>query len=264
LRNGPKDANVADAQAEQKRTADLTAQLQAASQELAAALRANDELTSRGILQAARKDLAAALKADDELMARQNTLLAEVEGLKRQLAGDASTVQRITDLEGQLAAARKGLLADKNSQSETERRNRDQELLRAQNQALTEANLGLERQVRSNADFPRQRADSQAMIEELKRANTDLQVQIVSLNGRLAQAAMAAPVAGPSAEDLTRAKDELNRANSKVEMTIRGFVLLQKENEQLKAKLAQIADAVSAAAAVPAAGRDSLVTNRIR
>ena len=102
------------------------------------------------------------------------------------------------------------------------------------------------------------------MIDELKRANTDLQVQIVSLNGRLAQAATAAPVVGPSAEDLTRAKDELNRANSKVEMTLRGFVLLQKENEQLKAKLAQIADAVSDAAAVPAVGRDSLVTNRIR
>jgi TPR repeat protein len=244
-------SNVSDMAADQKRTAELTARLEETRKDLAAALKANDELTARGKLEAARKDLAAALKANDELTARGKKLLDEQDALKRQLAGDASAAQRLTDLERQLQEAHKGLRAAKDSHAEMERLKQDLALLRAHN----EANQRLEHQIGSDADFPRQRAAFQAMIAELKRAEADLQLQIASLTSRLAKTAPAAPAGGGSDEDLARLKDELKRASTEVEMTVRSFALLQVENEQLKIKLAQSAAAgpasVAAAAPVP-------------
>ena len=205
------------------------------------------ELTSQ--LEAARKDLVAASKANEDLTARGKLLLDEQEALKRQLTDGVASAKRLAAVEGQLEETRKELLAVKDSQAEIERSKQDLALLHAQNAALAEANQRLERQNKSDADAPRQRADAQAANEELKRANADLQAQILSLTARLAQAA-AAPAASPSSEDLTRLRDELNRANSKVEMTVRSFALLREENERLKSKVAQSADAGSAAPAV--------------
>jgi DNA repair exonuclease SbcCD ATPase subunit len=233
LQNGPNGSGAGSAQPDQHRTAELTAQLEAA-----------------------RKDLAAALKANEDLSTRGKKLLDEQDALKRQLAEDIAAAKRLTEVEGQLEEARKGLLAAKDSQAEMERSKKDLALARAHIDELTGTNQRLERQVRSDADDLRQRADAQAMIEDLKRANADLQTQIASLTGHPAQAAPAVPVAvaasvgGAADGELVRLKDELNRANAKVEMTVRSFALLREENERLKTKLAQTGDAGSGTTAV--------------
>lgn len=238
LQNGSNGSGAASAQPDQQRTAELTAQLEAA-----------------------RKDLAATLKANEDLTAQGKKLLDEQDALKRQLAEETTAAKRLTEVEGQLEEARKGLLAAKDSQAEMERSKQDLALSRAHNDELTETNQRLERQIKSDADTLRERADAQAMIDELKRANAGLQAQITSLTGHPAPAAAAAPVvtapaaasapaSGAADGDLARLKDELNRANAKVEMTVRSFALLREENERLKAKLAQSADAGSGTTAV--------------
>jgi myosin heavy subunit len=144
-------------------------------------------------LEAARKDLAAALKANDDLSARGKKLSDEGEALKRQIADHDDPAQRLAAAESQLAEA-------------------------------------------------------QSTIEQLKKDNAALQTHGTELTERSTQAA---PVASPSpapaatpadaggADELARLKDELNRANSKVEMTVRSFALLREENERLKAQVAQ-------------------------
>ena len=245
----------------------LTQQLAALQSGAASAAGANTEAFQAKItgltaaLDTARKDLAAALKANEDLTARGKTLLDDRNALQRQLGENALAAKRLTDIEGQLEEARKGLLAVKESQTDIQRSKQELEVLRARNEALPEANQRLERQTQTDADAARQRADAQATVEELKRANADLQAQVVALTGRLAQgapaapaapataAALAAPISGISEADLTRLKEELGRANSKVEMTVRSYGLLREENERLKAKLAQTPEANPAATA---------------
>jgi TPR repeat protein len=242
------NSHLSDTAADQKRTVELAARLEETRKDLAAALKANDELTARGKLETSRKELAAAWKANDELTARAKKLLDEQAALKRQLAGHAPVAQRLTDLEEQLEEARKGLLAAKDSQAEMERLKKELALLRMHD----ETTQRLEHQVGSDADSPRQRADFQAMIKELKRAAADLQAQILLLTGRLSQVAPGTPAGGVSEEDRAMLKAELKRATAEVEMTVRSFALLQAENEQLKIKLSQATDAGPASVAAPA------------
>jgi myosin heavy subunit len=169
-RGGPVNPGLPVAPADAKKLPDLGAQLEAARKDLAAALKANDDLTSRG-----------------------KKLSDEGEALKRQIADRGDTAQRLRVAESELAEA-------------------------------------------------------QSAIEQLKKDNAALQAHGAELTGRLTQAA---PVASPSpapaatpadaggADELARLKDELNRANSKVEMTVRSFALLREENERLKTQLAQ-------------------------
>jgi regulator of replication initiation timing len=85
----------------------------------------------------------------------------------------------------------------------------------------------------------RQLAEAQAVIERLKRENTDLQAERTALTARLTQPAPAvvATAAAGSGEEVARLKEQLAREQSKVEMTVRSFALAQQENERLKAQL---------------------------
>ena len=124
--------------------------------------------------------------------------------------------------------------------------------IHAEKDSLAAANQSLEQKARVAADLPRKLVEAQSAIEQLKKENAGLQAQHNELADRLAQAAAApplaaapAPAATPAAppapsDELARLKDELGRANSKVEMTVRSFTLLQEENARLKAQLAQI------------------------
>jgi predicted nucleic acid-binding Zn-ribbon protein len=199
-------------------------------------------------LEAARKDLAAALKANDDLAARGKRLSDEGEALKRQIADHDDTAQRLAAAESQLAEARKELEAGKNRQAESEPLRQELARLHTENESLAGTNQHLEEQGRAAAELPRQLAEAQSTIEQLRKDNAVLQAHGTELTGRLTQAA---PVASPSpapaatptdaggADELARLKDELSRANSKVEMTVRSFALLRVENERLKTQLAQ-------------------------
>jgi chromosome segregation ATPase len=231
LKHRMSDPAAADAQDVRARTAEAATQVEAAQ------------------LEAVRKDLAAAQKTNEELSAREKSLVGEQDALKHQIAESAGAAKRLADVEAQLEEARKGAVAAKDVDADREHLKQDLALLRARNDALAEANQRLEHESRGDADAQRQRADAQAAIEELKRTNAALQAQVTALTGRLAQAAPAAPGSGSPDEDLAKLKDDLGRANAKIEMTVRSFTLLREENERLKAKLAQAADAGAAPAA---------------
>ena len=225
LPGGPVTPEVSGSPADQKKIADLGAQLEAV-----------------------RKELAAARKANEDLSARGKVLLDGEDALKRQLADRGETAQRLANAESQRDEARKALEAIKNHQTDSEHDLR-QELaqIHAEKDSLAAANQSLEQKARVAADLPRKLVEAQSAIEQLKKENAGLQAQHNELADRLAQAAAAprpaappAPAATPAASDeLARLKDDLGRANSKVEMTVRSCVLLREENERLKAQLAQ-------------------------
>ncbi len=223
-RGGPVNPGVPIAPADSKKTADPGAQLEAV-----------------------RKDLAAALKANDDLAARGKVLLDEQEALKRQIADHSDGAQRLAAAESQLEEARKELEAGKSLQAELEPLRQKLARLRTENESLAGTNQRLEEQDRATAELPRRLTEAQSTVEQLKKDNAGLQAHCTELAGRLAQVVQVAspppaPAATPAdaggADELARLKDELNRANSKVEMTVRSFALLQGENERLKAQLA--------------------------
>jgi chromosome segregation ATPase len=117
--------------------------------------------------------------------------------------------------------------------------------LHTQNQSLNEAS---QRQSKGTAEAARQLAEAQTVIEHLKLENADLQAERTSLAARLAQAATAAAATtattvastgAGSREEVARLKEELARAEGKVEMTVRSFALAQQEIERLKVQIGQ-------------------------
>jgi chromosome segregation ATPase len=180
--------------------------------------------------------------------AAADTAKAEAARLQDQIAtltrqGD---VARKDLAAAQTAAARENIrqLADLNLQLQQAR----QELgeLHTQNQSLNEASQRLERQGKGTADAARQLAEAQTALEHLKLENAGLQSERTSLTARLAQAATVAAAStavnvasngAGSGEEVARLKEELARAESKVEMTVRSFALTQQENERLKAQI---------------------------
>ncbi len=153
--------------------------------------------------------------------------------------------KKTPDLGAQLEAARKDLAAALKANDD----------LSARGKKLSDEGEALKRQIADHDDTAQrlvaaesQLAEAQSTIEQLKKDAAALQTHGAELTGRLTQAA---PVASPSpapaatpadaggADELARLKDELNRANSKVEMTVRSFALLREENERLKAQVAQ-------------------------
>ena len=184
------------------------------------------------------------IAAADTAKAEAARLQAEVAALTRQ--GDAAR-KDLTSSQT-VAASRAGentrQLAELNDQLQQAK----QELaeLRTQNQSLQEASQRLERQGKGNTDIARQLANAQTAIDQLKHENAGLQAERTVLTARLAQTASAAAtttvatVASPdSADEVARLKEELGRAEARVEMTVRSFALAQQENERLKAQLEQ-------------------------
>jgi cell shape-determining protein MreC len=117
--------------------------------------------------------------------------------------------------------------------------------------ALIDENEALKLQAAGRGDDARRLAEAQGEIEQLKKDNAGLKTQCDELSARQAKAEVAAPspvasaapavAAAPAgADELRRLKEDLGRANSKVEMTVRTCVLLREENERLKAQLAQV------------------------
>ena len=225
LPGGPGAPVVSGSPADQKKIAELGAQLEGA-----------------------RKELAAAHKANEDLSARGKALQDGQEALKRQLAERDGGPLGLAAVESQRDEARKELEMTKNHQANLEHDLR-QELtqVHGEKDSLAAANQGLEQRARAAADLPRQLAEARSAIEQLKKENAGIQAQRNELADRLAQAATVSPHAAssvPSAtpaasDELARLKEDLGRANSKVEMTVRSYALLREENERLKAQLAQ-------------------------
>jgi LysM repeat protein len=118
--------------------------------------------------------------------------------------------------------------------------------LHSQNQSLHETSQRLEHEDKETADAVRQLAEAQAALEQMKREYSSLQAQRAALAARLAQEASAATaLANPasagagSVDEVVRLKEELRRAEDKVEMTVRSFALARQENERLKAQIEQ-------------------------
>jgi hypothetical protein len=223
LRGAPGRPNASGAPADPKKVADLGAQLAAV-----------------------RKELAAALKANEDLAARGKKLLEEQEGLKRQLADRGDAAKQGAAARSELGEARRELEAGKTRLAELEHLRQEKAQLQAEKEVLTAANQRLEQQGRAAAGLPRELAEARSAIEQLKKEKAELQAQRAGPAGGPAPAASAAPAAPAStpaatggADELARLKDELNRANSKVDMTVRSYALLREENERLKARLAQ-------------------------
>jgi len=213
LQSGPARAGVSTALETQKRLTDREAEMEAL-----------------------RKELASARKANDDLAAQAKKLLDDQETLKRQLADRSGASQRLAAAENQRDEARKELEALKAREEELERDLRDQlAKAQAENESLTAAGQRLEDREHTGAGLTGQLAEAQSTIEQLKRENAGLKVQ----RAEPANQPAAAPAGTSDADELARLKDDLKRANSKVEMTVRSFTLLQEENERLKAQLAQ-------------------------
>jgi nucleoid-associated protein YgaU len=120
--------------------------------------------------------------------------------------------------------------------------------LRTQNQSLQETGRRLERQGKESTEAAHQLAEAQTSIEQLKHENAGLQAERTALDARLARAVPLAAATAPLTEaptavgpgdEVARLKEELGRAEAKVEMTVRSFALAQQENERLKAQLEQ-------------------------
>jgi TPR repeat protein len=183
----------------------------------------------------------ATLRVDNERLTQR---LASLPGgpVTPQVSGSPADQKKIADLGAQLEAVRAELAAARKANED----------LSARGKALLDGQEALKRQLADRGDTAQRLAEAQSAIEQLKKENAGLQAQHNELADRLAQAAAApplaaapAPAATPAAtpapsDELARLKDELGRANSKVEMTVRSFTLLQEENARLKAQLAQI------------------------
>jgi chromosome segregation ATPase len=227
------------------RLASVTGQLDDTRKELAALKNSQAELNeSIRHLTEERGRWQTQIAAADTAKAEAARLQAEVAALTRQ--GDAAR-KDLTSSQT-VAASRAGentrQLAELNDQLQQAK----QELaeLRTQNQSLQEASQRLERQGKGNTDIARQLANAQTAIDQLKHENAGLQAERTVLTARLAQTASAAAtttvatVASPdSADEVARLKEELGRAEARVEMTVRSFALAQQENERLKAQLEQ-------------------------
>jgi regulator of replication initiation timing len=179
----------------------------------------------------------ATLRVDNERLTQR---LASLPGghVTPQVSGSPADQKKIADLGAQLEAVRAELAAARKANED----------LSGRGKALLDGQEALKRQLADRGDTAQRLAEAQSAIEQLKKENAGLQAQRNELADRLAQAAAApppaasqAPAATPAPSDeLARLKDELSRANSKVEMTVRSFTLLQEENARLKAQLAQI------------------------
>jgi regulator of replication initiation timing len=156
-------------------------------------------------------------------------------------AGSPADQKKIADLGAQLDIVRK-------EQAAAGKANED---LSARVKALIDENEALKLQAAGRGDDARRLAEAQGEIEQLKKDNAGLKTQCDELSARQAKAEVAAPspvasaapavAAAPAgADELRRLKEDLGRANSKVEMTVRTCVLLREENERLKAQLAQV------------------------
>jgi regulator of replication initiation timing len=174
-------------------------------------------------LEAARKDFAAVQSA----RAESASLQEQVTKLTQQLAAAQADQGQGNKLSAELDAVRKDLAS-------TQKANADSI---ARLQKLADEQNGINRQL----------GEAQATIERLKRENGELQAERTALTARLAQpppaaaspAATVAPASATSTDDMARLKNDLARAEQKVEMTVRSFALMQQENERLKAQLEQ-------------------------
>ena len=160
-------------------------------------------------------------------------LTDENEALKRQLANRDKAARRLAAVTSRFEDARKELLVLKNDNAEL---NDNLRTTIKERDRLSRA----ARKEQSTRDLE----EAEDTIARLQRENADLQSEHASLTTRLAQAAAATTAstvsaAAGSAEEVARLKDELSKANLKVDMTVRSFALIQQENEKLKAQIAQ-------------------------
>jgi regulator of replication initiation timing len=181
----------------------------------------------------------AALRVDN---ARLTQRLAAMPGgpVTPAAAGSPADQKKIADLGAQLDAVRKEQAAARKANEEL--------LVRVK--ALGDENEALKLQAAGRGDAAQRLAEAQLEIEQLKKDNAGLKTQCNELTARQAKAEVAAPspvalpapavAAAPAgADELARLKEDLGRAKSEVEMTVRSCLLLREENEHLKAQLAQ-------------------------
>jgi regulator of replication initiation timing len=168
-----------------------------------------------------------------DLAAAVKRLTDENAALKRQLANRDKAARRLAAVTSRFEDARKELLVLKNDNAE----------LNDNLRTTIKERDRLSRAVRKEQST-RDLEEAEDTIARLQRENADLQSEHASLTTRLAQAAAATAAstvsaAADSAEEVARLKDELGKANLKVDMTVHSFALIQQENEKLKAQIEQ-------------------------
>jgi chromosome segregation ATPase len=178
-------------------------------------------------------------------------LSAELETVRKGLAAaqsapaDSARLQeKVTKLTQQLAAAQTGQTQGSKLAAELDTARKD---LTSAQKTMADSAARLQKLTDGQKEINRQLAETQAVVEHLKRDNADLQAERTSLTARLAQplpaaastAATVTPASAISTDDVARLKSDLARAEQTVEMTVRSFALMRQENERLKAQLEQ-------------------------
>jgi DNA repair exonuclease SbcCD ATPase subunit len=190
---------------------------------------------------AAMQEELSVLRVDNARLTQQ---LASLQGAqsKQDVSGALADQKKLADLGAQLEAARKELEKEKARKTELEPQRQDLAKLRTENETLTAANHRLEDQERAAADLTRKLTEEQSTIEQLKKENARLQVQHAEVAVRSdAPAPAATSVQAPvgDVDELAKLKEQLGRANSEVQMTLRSYALLREENARLITQLTQ-------------------------
>ena len=167
------------------------------------------------------------LRADNARLTQELASMQEKQA-GPEVSGAPADKRKLADLGAELEAVRKELEKAKAGQVEFAAKSEELVKLRSDNEVLAAANRRLEEQGRAAADLPRKLAEAQSALEQLKAQNGSLQAQ---------GAEGAAPSGG--AEELVKLKEQLGRANSEVQMTLRSYELLRQENERLIAQITQ-------------------------
>jgi chromosome segregation ATPase len=182
---------------------------------LAAAEEARTKTASE--LETVRRDLAAARAAQADLKAQITKLSDENASLKSKGSAGRDAVRDVS-------AAR----------AQVERDAAELKTLRTRITELSAENQRLELEAGKLADTGRRLEQAQSSVARLQGEIAELQSKIAAL----------APEG--SAEELARLKQELARAKQAVDMTVRSYALVRQENDQLKARLDKIQQAVGA------------------
>ena len=189
--------------------------------------------------------------------AQTKTALATAQLHLQESEGSLADLQRDRDVQAKSLAAAQTAAASRvgettrqfaELQRQLQQAREESADLHKQNQSLRETSQSLERHSAETADAVRQLAEAKTTIEQLKHDNADLEARRAALAVRIAQIAPTAVAVTPAAvastgastvDEVARLKEDLRRAESKVEMTVRSFELAQQENERLKTQIAQ-------------------------
>jgi len=226
-------------------------------------------------LESARRELAAVRKNGTDLAAQVERLTGESAALKSQVSASRDTARKLEEAQAAVARLQTENAALKTRPAPAPDTTAQTKAVAAAEEARAKAAANLESVRRELAAVQKNNLDLAAQIERLAGESASLKTAVSASHDTArkleeAQAAVARlqaeiaalkakpappPAAEASPDELARLKQDLARAKETIEMTVRSFALTRQENEQLKARLGKIQQAIGGepdAAAKPA------------